>query len=87
MVVVRDEIFDAHRIKRSNQARLAIEEAARQQRARRLAVFRRVDSQQPMYLSSRASHSGGGALDAWTLLLLLPLVWLTTGRRRTPAAR
>ena len=87
MVVVRDEVFDAHGIKRSNQARLAIEDAARQQRARRPAVSRRVDSQQPMYSSSRASHSGGGALDAWTLLLLLPLVWLTMRRRRSAAAR
>jgi Ca-activated chloride channel family protein len=38
MVVVRDEVFDAHGIKRSNQARLAIEEAARQQRARGLGI-------------------------------------------------
>ena len=86
MVVVRDEVFDAHGIKRSNQARLAIEEAARQQRARRPAVSRRVDSQQPMYSSSRASHSGGGALDVWTLLLLLPLVWLAMRRHRSAAA-
>jgi Ca-activated chloride channel family protein len=83
MVVVRDEVFDAHGIKRSNQARLATEESARQQRAQRPAVSRRVDSQQPMYSSSRASHSGGGALDACTLLLLLPLVWLKWLRRNT----
>ena len=38
MVVVRDEVFDAHGIKRSNKERLAIEEAARQQRAQRPAV-------------------------------------------------
>jgi Ca-activated chloride channel family protein len=81
MVVVRDEVFDAHGIKRSNKNRLAIEEAARQQRAQRPAVSRRVDSQQPMYSSNRASHSGGGALDAWTLLLFLPLVWLALRRR------
>jgi len=87
MVVVRDEVFDAHGIKRSNQARLATEEAARQQRAQRPVVSRRVDTQQPMYSSSRASHSsGGGALDAWTLLLLLPLVWLTW-QHRHPSVR
>jgi Ca-activated chloride channel family protein len=85
MVVVRDEVFDAHGIKRSNKTRLALEEAARQQRAQRPAMSRRVDSQQPMYSSSRASHSGGGALDAWTLLLFLPLVWLTLRRRRAGA--
>ena len=78
MVVVRDEVFDARGIKRNNRARLAVEQAAQQQRAQRPVVSRRVDSQQPMYSSSRARHSsGGGALDAWTLLLLLPLVWLT----------
>ncbi|MEN8106446.1 MAG: VIT and VWA domain-containing protein [Pseudomonadota bacterium] len=82
MVVVRNEVFDAHGIKRSNKERLAIEAAARQQRAQRPAVSRRVDNQQPMYSSNRASHSGGGALDAWTLLLLLPLVWLTWQRRQ-----
>ena len=81
MVVVRNEVFDAHGIKRSNQARLATEEAARQQRAKRPAVSRRVDSQQPMYTSSRASHrSGGGALDTWSLLLMLPIVWLVLCR-------
>jgi len=80
MVVVRDEVFDAHGIKRSNKERLAIEAAARQQRAQRPAASRQVDSQQPMYSSNRASHSGGGALDAWTLLLFLPLVWLTLRR-------
>lgn len=87
MVVVRDEVFDAHGIKRSNQARLAIEEAARQQRDQRPAVSRRVDSQQPMYSSNRAGFSGSGALDAWTLLLLLPLVWITVHHRRAGAAR
>ena len=85
MVVVRDEVFDAHGIKRSNQVRLGIEAAARKQRTLRPAVSRRVDSQQPMYSSSRASHSGSGALDAWTLLLLLPLVWLRLLRRQTGA--
>ncbi|MDH3559612.1 MAG: VIT and VWA domain-containing protein [Gammaproteobacteria bacterium] len=87
MVVVRDEVFDAHGIKRSNQARLAIEAAARQQRTQRPSISRRVDSQQPMYSSSRASHNGGGALDAWTLLYLLPLVWLTVRRRQAEMAR
>jgi Ca-activated chloride channel family protein len=86
MVVVRDEVFDAQGIKRSNQVRLAIEAAARQQRTQRPAVSRRVDSQQPMYSSSRASHSGSGALDAWTLLLFLPLVWLTLRRRQARVA-
>jgi Ca-activated chloride channel family protein len=86
MVVVHDEVFDSHGIKRSNKERLAIEAGARQQRTQRPAVSRRVDSQQPMYSSNRASHSGGGALDAWTLLLFLPLVWLTLRRRQAGVA-
>mgnify|MGYP001823871246 FL=1 len=87
LVVVRDEVFDAHGIKRSNRVRLAIEEAARQQRGQRPAVSRRVDSQQPMYSSNRAGFSGTGALDAWTLLLLLPLVWIMVRHRRAGAAQ
>jgi Ca-activated chloride channel family protein len=86
MVVVRNEVFDAHGIKRGNQTRRATEDFARQQRAQRPAVSRQVDSQRPMYTSNRADHSGGGALDAWTLLLLLPLAWLTWGRRYTCAS-
>jgi len=39
-----------------------------------------------MYSSNRASHSGSGALDAWTLLLFLPLVWITLRRRRVGVA-
>jgi Ca-activated chloride channel family protein len=84
MVVVRNEVFDAHGIERSNQARRTTEELALLQRAQRPAVSRRVDSQQPMYSSNRASHNGSGALDAWTLLLLLPLAWLTWRRRSAP---
>ena len=84
MVVVRNEVFDSHGIERSNQARRTTEELALLQRAQRPAVSRRVDSQQPMYSSNRASHNGSGALDAWTLLLLLPLVWLTWRRRYAP---
>ena len=76
MIVLREEQFAARGIKRSNRDRVALEEAARQQRAQSGPVSRRVDAQQPMYTSSQASHSGSGALDGWTLLLLLPLVWL-----------
>ena len=81
MVVVRNEVFDEHGIKRNNQVRRAMEDAAAQQRAQRPAVSRQVDNQQPMYSSNRASHSGSGALDIWTLLLLLPLAWLTWRHR------
>ena len=89
MVVVREEIFDALGIKRGNRDRLAIEEAARQQRAQRAAVSRRVDTQQPMYSSNRPAHSGSGALDPWTVLLVLPLAWVAwlAGLWRQPPER
>ena len=79
MVVVREEIFDARGIERDNRDRLAVEDAARQQRAARSAMSRRVDNQQPMYSSNRPSHSGSGsgALDPWTVLLLLPIAWIS----------
>jgi Ca-activated chloride channel family protein len=81
LAVMRDEVFDAYGIKRQNRDRLATEKAARQTRASRPAQSRRVDTQQPMYRSSRASHSGGGALDPWSLLVLLPLAWVLMRRR------
>jgi Ca-activated chloride channel family protein len=82
MVVVRNEVFDAHGIERSNQARRTVEELAAEQRAHLPAVSNRVDSKQPMYSSNRADHSGSGALDVWTLLLLIPLLLLTWQRSR-----
>lgn len=85
MIVLRDEQFAARNIQRRNQARVAVEEAARQQRAQSAPTSRRVDTNQPLTSGSRASHSGGGAFDGWTLLLLLPL--LLAARRLRPAAR
>jgi Ca-activated chloride channel family protein len=87
MVVVRDEVFAQRGIERNNQQRLAVEAAARQQRASQSVPSRRVDSQRPTYTGSRPHFggSGGGALDGWSLLLLLPLVWLTLVSRRRSA--
>lgn len=80
MLVVSDEVFARHGIARDNQARVATELAAQKQRAQRSATTRRVDTQQPMYPNARPSHGGGG-FDALTLLMLLPLVWLTLRKR------
>lgn len=85
MLVVNEEVFAKHGIARDNQARVAGEKAAQAQRAQRAAVPRRVDAGQPMYASPRPSH-GNGSLDGWTLLMLLPLVWLAL-RQRTAAPR
>lgn len=87
MIVLRDEVFEQLGIKRTNKTRLAVEHAAQQQRASRGAISRRVDSQQPMYSNSRPSHSGSGALDAWSLLLLLPVIWIILRQRKAVEAR
>ena len=77
MLVVRDEVFDRLGIERRNQARVATEQAAQAQRSGTSVQSRRVDTQQPMYRSSRASFggSGGGSFDLLALLMLLPLLW------------
>jgi Ca-activated chloride channel family protein len=87
MVVVPDEVFEQLGIDRNNRSRRSAEQAAALQRAQRPAVSRRVDEQQPMYTSNQASHSGGGALDSWSLLLLVPLLGLAWGRRAAPGRR
>jgi len=77
MVVVRDEMYDTYGIKRTNQQRLKIEHAAQQQRAQQPSVSHRVDKSQPMFKKSRPGFSGGGgALNIWMLMLLLPVLML-----------
>ncbi len=77
MVVMRDEMYDAYGIKRTNQQRLKIEYAAQQQRAQQPTVSHRVDKNRPMFQSSRPSFgSGGGAINIWMLLLLFPVLML-----------
>jgi Ca-activated chloride channel family protein len=88
MVVVRDEVFDRLGIDRTNTKRLAVEKAAQQQRATQAVVQNRVDKNKPMFNSNRPSYSGsrgGGALGPWTILVLLPLVWLVVAGRRREA--
>lgn len=81
MVVVRDEVFQKRGIDRQNQQRLKVEKVAQQKRSSTPPQSRRVDVQQPMYQSSRASHSGAGAIDIWTLMMLLPLLFWLKSRR------
>jgi len=85
MVVMRDEQFAAHGIQRSNQARVALEQSARQRRAQAAPVSRRVDAAQPMYSAPRATHSsgGGGAMDPWTVAILLLLALGVAIHRRS----
>lgn len=90
MIVLREEQFAARKIARTNDARIAVEQAARQQRAAAAPVNRRVDTAQPMYSTSRATHSGGGsgggAVDPITVLLFALLAgWALLGRFSTTA--
>lgn len=82
MLVVRDEVFNKHGIKRKNLKRLSVEEAAQLTRSQAPVANHRVDTQQPMYSQPRASThrsgggSGGGAMGPLWLLLALPLALL-----------
>ena len=84
MIVVRDEVFAAQGIKRSNRERVAKERVAQQTRSAQSAQPRRVDRQQPMYKKNRPSTGGGGAVG-------LPMIILTAGillfRRRRHITR
>ncbi|MBV2095083.1 MAG: VIT and VWA domain-containing protein [Candidatus Thiodiazotropha sp. (ex Codakia orbicularis)] len=87
MIVLREEQFQHYGIDRLNKARVASEQAARQQRSATPVVDNRVDRQQPMYSQPRAypssGSSGGGALGPWLLLLLIPLWQANRHRRKT----
>jgi len=75
MLVVRDEVFDSLGIKRHNRERLKKEHVAQQSRAQQKPVSRRVDTHQPMFKKSRPSFGGGGgSMDIWSLMLLVPLI-------------
>lgn len=82
MVVMRDEQFAARNIERRNQQRVAVENSAQQQRAAAPVTSRRVDNNQPMYSSQRSSHRGGGTFDAWSILILLPMLVAMFAKRR-----
>ena len=83
MIVVRDEVFAAQGIKRSNRDRVATERAAQQSRAQKAPQNRRVDQAQPMYQKKRPSTGGGGSGGgAAGLPMILTLLGLLMFRRR-----
>ncbi len=83
MIVVRDEVFAAQGIKRSNRDRVATERAAQQTRAQQPVQSRRADTQQPMYTKKRPSTGGGGSGGgAAGLPMILALSGLLALRRR-----
>ena len=83
MIVVRDEVFAAQGIKRSNRDRVATEQVAQQTRAQQAPQNRRADQQQPMYTKKRPSTGGGGSGGgAAGLPLILVMAGLLVLRRR-----
>ncbi len=83
MIVVRDEVFAAQGIKRSNRDRVATERAAQQTRAVQAPQNRRADKQQPMYQNKRPSTGGGGSGGgAAGLPMILAFFGLVLLRRR-----
>lgn len=90
MVVLTEQAFAERGIERRNQARVATENQARQQRAVSPPRATRADEQQPMF-KQRAPRVGGGAIDPLTALLALGGVSLTAfaarrrGRRESAA--
>jgi len=61
MIVVRDEVFAAQGIRRSNRDRVATERVAQQTRAQQAPQPRRADTQKPMYQKKRPRTGGGGS--------------------------
>jgi Ca-activated chloride channel family protein len=83
MIVVRDEIFAAQGIKRTNRNRVAAEQTARETRATQKPQSRRVDQHQPMYPKKRPSTGGGGSGGgAFGLPMLFALLGVILFRRR-----
>jgi Ca-activated chloride channel family protein len=83
MIVVRDEIFAAQGIKRTNRDRVAAEQTARETRATQKPQSRRVDQHQPMYPKKRPSTGGGGSGGgAFGLPMLFALLGVILFRRR-----
>ena len=76
MIVVREEVFARHGIRRGNRGRLVREATARQTRAQTPVRSRRVDRAAPAFQTAQASYkgqrgSGGLAVDPFALLLML----------------
>lgn len=76
MVVVREEIFKQLNIDRTNAARVDKENQARTNRSAAPVQDNRQDTHQPAFNTPRAypKSGGGGSINGWLLILLLPLL-------------
>lgn len=86
MLVVREEVFEALGIARTNRDRVAAERRARDVRAQRPPANRRVDQQAPMYSSPRPSTGGSGATGIVEAVAMLMVAAFVRGRRRRTVA-
>ncbi len=79
MIVVREEVFAAQGIARTNRDRVANERIAQEQRAQQAPQSRRVDEHQPMYTkprpSTRHGGGGGGAVGFTAMLAMLSVAF------------
>ena len=86
MVVLTEEAFREHGIERRNRQRVRSEHAAQARRANAPIQNHRADGHRPAFHHRAPSpSSGGGAIDPWTLLLILGFggvaLWATTRGR------
>ncbi|MBC2606980.1 VIT and vWA domain-containing protein [Pelagicoccus albus] len=82
MIALDDAAFARHGVERRNQARIQLEQAARQSYPSS-AGAQRVDTQQPMFTGKSHSVGGGaGAIEPWFVLMLAGGLVLLVARNR-----
>ncbi|MCP4135140.1 MAG: VWA domain-containing protein [bacterium] len=86
MLVLKDDAFQRHGIKRRNLQRTAVEHQARQKRSSQPVRNYRVDREKPAFRyrssSYRGGGGGGGAIDPLTALLFISFGGLLVGWKR-----
>lgn len=83
LIVVREEVFKQLNMDRTNAARTDKETRARTDRAVMPVQDNRQDTRQPAFNTPRAypKSGGGGSINGWLLILLLPLLLIHRKRR------
>jgi Ca-activated chloride channel family protein len=82
MVVLSDEVFAQRGIERRNQARVAAERRAQSRRAQQSPRNYTVDNGRPAFPHHAPRLGGGGALDPFSVLAVLGLLFVTARRMR-----
>ena len=81
LVVMREEQFKQYNIQRTNQQRLLKEAEAKNARQSQPVQNHRQDTQAPAFSAPRP-NLGGGALGPWSLVLLLPLLFISRRKQQ-----